>query len=208
MEEIYENFKKIIDCKEQWNRRSVGNGGTLYHCTGTVRGNERQSDHIYHVHCDFTAGKSGRYSGCQQNLVRDGRMNRKSDGNILDFLTVGIAVLAIAIVVLASFSSMGLMVRKLEVSQIARKYILSMETKGCLTEPDRAALMAELEDAGLHHVDLTGTTFQSVEYGGEILLCIRGYVSGRAVVGGDIWSEGFEAKEYHVEEKRMSTAKN
>ena len=47
-------------------------------------------------------------------------MNKKSNGNILDFLTVGIAVLAIAILVLASFQTMGLMVRKLEVSQIAR----------------------------------------------------------------------------------------
>ena len=135
-------------------------------------------------------------------------MNRKSDGNILDFLTVGIAVLAIAILVMASFSSMGLMVRKLEISQIARKYILSMETKGSLTEPDRAALMAELEDAGLHHVNLAGTTFQPVEYGEEILLCISGYVSAGAAAGRDIWSEGFEAKEYHVEEKRISTAKN
>jgi len=116
-------------------------------------------------------------------------------------------VLAIAIVVMTSLSSMELMVRKLEVSQIARKYILSMETKGCLTESDRTVLVAELEDAGLHHVDLTGTTFQPVEYGGEILLCISGYVSGGATAGRDIWSEGLGTKEYHVEEKRMSTAK-
>lgn len=135
-------------------------------------------------------------------------MNKKSNGNILDFLTVGIAVLAIAILVLASFQTMGLMVRKLEVSQITRKYILLMETKGCLTEPDRAALTAELEDAGLHQVDLAGTTLAPVEHGGEILLCIRGYVRGIAAAGSNIWSEGFQAKEYHVEEKRMSTAKN
>lgn len=135
-------------------------------------------------------------------------MNKKSNGNILDFLTVGIAVLAIAILVLSSFQTMGLMVRKLEVSQIARKYILLMETKGCLTEPDRAALTAELESVGLRQVELTGTTLQPVAHGGEILLCIRGYVKGSAAVGSNIWSEGFKAKEYHVEEKRMSTAKN
>ena len=135
-------------------------------------------------------------------------MNKKSKGNILDFLTVGIAVLAIAILVLASFQNMGLMVKKLEVSQIARKYILLMETKGCLTEPDRADLITELESAGLHQVELTGTTLTPVEYGEEILLCIRGYVRGNAAAGSNIWSEGFEAKEYYVEEERMSTAKN
>lgn len=135
-------------------------------------------------------------------------MNKKSKGNILDFLTVGIAVLGIAIMVLASFESMGLMVKKLEVSQIARKYILLMETKGCLTESDKAALTAELESAGLQQVELTGTTLEPVAYGEEILLCIRGYVWGSKTSGSNIWSEDFEAKEYYVEEERMSTAKN
>jgi len=208
MEEIYENFKKIYDCKEQWNRWFVGDSRTLYYCVGIVCGNERQFDHFYHVHREFHAGKSNRNFGYQQNLIGNEKVNKKSNGNILDFLTVGIAVLAIAILVLASFQTMGLMVRKLEVSQIARKYILSMETKGCLTEPDRAALTAELESAGLYQVELTGTTLQPVEYGEEILLCIRGYVRGGAAAGSNIWSEGFKVKEYHVEEKRMSTAKN
>lgn len=135
-------------------------------------------------------------------------MNKKSKGNILDFLTVGIVVLGISIIVLASFESMGLMVNKLEISQIARKYILLMETKGCLTESDKAALTAELESAGLHQVELIGTTLEPVAYGEEILLCIRGYVWGSKTAGSNIWSERFEAKEYYVEEKRMSTAKN
>jgi len=135
-------------------------------------------------------------------------MKKKTKGNILDFLTVGIAVLGIAIIVLASFESMGLMVKKLEVSQIARKYILLMETKGCLTEQDKEALTAELESVGLHHVELAGTTLKPVAYGEEILLCIRGYVWGGETADSNIWSEGFKAKEYHVEEKRMSTAKN
>lgn len=134
-------------------------------------------------------------------------MNRKSDGNIMDFLTAGLAVIAIAIVVVASFHSMGLMVKKLEVSQIARKYILIMETQGCLSEQTKAQMIAELDEVGLKNIDITGTTLQPVEYGTDIVLCIRGSVSGKAA-GNDIWSDGFGAKDYYVEEKRMSTAKN
>ena len=136
-------------------------------------------------------------------------MNKKSDGNILDFLTVGIGVLAISIIVLASLNSMGLMLKKLEVSQIARKYILVMETQGCLTETVRGQMLAELSEMGLKDIDITGTTLQPVPYGSEIILCIKGTVSGRAAAAGEsIWSEGFKARGYYVEEKRMSTAKN
>ena len=138
--------------------------------------------------------------------MREG-LKRKCAGNIMDFVTAGITVLAIAIIVMASFHSMGLMVKKLEVSQIARKYILIMETKGCLEETAGNQMYAELQEVGLKSIDITGTTRQPAGYGEPIVLCIKGCISGSAA-GDDIWSEGFEAKEYYVEERRMSTAKS
>lgn len=134
-------------------------------------------------------------------------MNRRSGGNIIDFLTAGLVALAIAIVVFASFHSLELMVKKLEVSQLARKYILVMETQGCLTEQVKAQMMAELEEIGLKNINITGTTLTPVDYGTNIFLFIRGNIPGTAA-GNDIWSEGFGAKDFYVEEKRMSTAKN
>ncbi len=132
---------------------------------------------------------------------------RRSAGNILDFVTAGITITAIAVIVLASFYSMGLFIKKLEVSQIARKYILVMETKGCLESPVKDQMYTDLMEIGLHNIDITGTTLQAVGYGEPIMLCIKGSLSGNAM-SDDIWSNGFEVKAYYVEEKRMSTAKN
>lgn len=134
---------------------------------------------------------------------------KSSPGNIMDFLTVGIALLAISILVMASFSSMGLMLKKLEVSQTARKYILVMETKGCLTEDVRQQMFTELSELGLREIDIAGTTMQPVEYGDTITLRIRGKITGNELMLGDnMWSGGFEVRSYYVEETRMSTAKN
>ncbi len=132
---------------------------------------------------------------------------KKAAGNILDFVTIGITMLAISIVVMAAFNSMGLMLRKLEVSQVARKYILVMETKGCLTNEDCSGLLAELSALGMSEIDISGTTRQPVHYGATILLSIRGKIAGQAAEE-NIWSEGFKTRDYYVEETRMSTAKN
>lgn len=131
----------------------------------------------------------------------------KSKGNIMDFMTAGITVIAMAVVVMAAFYSMGLMLMKLDVSQVARKYILVMETKGCLTNEDRAQLLDELSDLGLKEIELVGTTQNPVSYGDTILLKIRAKFSGFWVAE-NVWNEGFGKREYYVEEVRMSTAKN
>lgn len=127
---------------------------------------------------------------------------------MLDFLTMGIAMIAISIVVFVSLNVMELMMIKLEVSQIARKYILAMETRGCLWEEDREDMLNELRQMGLKDIDIVGTTLQPVDYGENIVLSIKGNVSGWKASVGDIWKKVFEIEEYEVEEKRMSTAKN
>ena len=127
---------------------------------------------------------------------------------MLDFLTMGIAMIAISIVVFVSLNVMDLMITKLEVSQIARKYILVMETRGYLAEDDKADMFNELGQVGLRDIDIVGTTLQSVGYGENIILSIKGNVSGWKASVGNIWTKVFEIEEYEVEEKRMSTAKN
>ena len=139
----------------------------------------------------------------------NGKRAGKNPGNIMDFLTVGIALLAISILVMVSFNSMGLMLRKMEVSQVARKYILVMETKGCLTEDIRQQMLNELDGIGLKEIDISGTTTQPVEYGNTIVLQIRGRIGGNELeIEDNMWSAGFRVQKFYVEEKRMSTAKN
>jgi len=127
----------------------------------------------------------------------------------MDFMTVGITLLAISILVIAIFYTMGLMLKKLEVSQVARKYILVMETEGCLSNDGQQKMLAELERLGMNEIDISGTTIQPVEYGDTIVLSIRGKLCGKELqLEDDIMSAGFRLREYHVEEMRMSTAKN
>lgn len=134
---------------------------------------------------------------------------KKSKGNVLDFLTIIITILAMSIIVMAYLECTSLMMKKLEVSQISRKYILKMETEGYLSAQNKTNLLKELQDMGVSGIDISGTTLQPVTYGDAIYLKIRGTINGR-VIGtlNEMWSDGFISKQFTVEELRMSTAKN
>ena len=136
-------------------------------------------------------------------------MARKREGSALDFLSVCICILAMSIVVTAYFYCSDLLLRKGQVSQVARCYILKMETVGCLTEGDKNRMLAELQSIGLQGIDLTGSTMNPVEYGGSVMLQSRGKIQG------EMWGENhdllqsiFTVREVPVEEMRMSTAKH
>ncbi len=134
---------------------------------------------------------------------------RKEQGNVLDFLTILITILAMAVLVTAYLEGTGLLMKKLEISQISRKYILKMETEGYLTEAARNDLVSELQDAGMYHIDISGTTLQPVSYGDAVYLKICGKVQGRLMGSGEeMWKDGFASGLFTVEEEKMSTAKN
>ena len=114
------------------------------------------------------------------------------EGSIGDLLSVGLCILAMLSVMMAFMDCASLVHKKTIISQLARTYILRMETVGYLTEADESELVARLSEQGMQDIDLTGTTREVVGYGGEIVLKIKGKIGdGHA-----------------VEEKRMSTAKN
>ncbi len=117
---------------------------------------------------------------------------RKEKGSIGDIMSAGICMLAMTVLMLSYMNNVWLIHRKTEVSQIARQYILKMETVGYLTEEDRIRLGRELDEAGVTQLELEGTTMSPVTYGDIITLEIRGKLEG----------------EYDFEEKRISTAKN
>lgn len=116
---------------------------------------------------------------------------KKEKGNIGDLMAACICMLLMTVLLVAYMDSVRLVDEKTEINQIARKYILRMETVGMLTESDRLLLSRELESAGASGVSLEGTTFERAGYGAEIVLKIRGKLRGI----------------YGFEEKRVSTAK-
>ena len=62
------------------------------------------------------------------------------------------------------------------VNQIARAYLLEMETKGYLSTGDINSLKAELQKAGVKEVLLEGTTTSPQAYGASIQLAIAGNI--------------------------------
>ena len=134
---------------------------------------------------------------------------KKEQGNVLDFLTILLTIIAMSVLVTVYLECTNLMMKKLEVGQISRKYILKMETEGYLTESAKNSLLAELQQAGVRSVDISGTTMLPVVYGDTIVLKIRGSIEGRVVgTGDDLWKKGFVSDIFAVEEEKMSTAKN
>ena len=102
-----------------------------------------------------------------------------------------LCMLAMTVLMLAYMDNVSLIFQKAAIGQLARKYILRMETGGELTEADRTTLLQELDSLGATEVTLEGTSGQT-GYGEPVELRIRGKLED----------------EYEFEERRVSTAKN
>lgn len=117
---------------------------------------------------------------------------KKSKGNVGDIMITGFCLLAMTVLMLSFTDNIQLIQQKTEVSQLARKYILKMETVGYLTPAETIALTGELQAIGVTEISYEGTTTNEVSYGETITLQIQGKLR----------------EEYDFSEKRVSTAKN
>ena len=91
--------------------------------------------------------------------------------NMLVTLLMTIIVCAFLVVIFGAFSGIS---DKWGMRQVAREYLLIMETEGYLSGTDQANLIDELESYGLYNISLSGTTVSEVDYGDRIYLCISG----------------------------------
>ncbi len=91
--------------------------------------------------------------------------------NTLVMLLEVIVVCAFLVVIFGAFAGIS---DKWGMRQVAREYLLIMETEGYLTSTDEANMIAELESYGLYNISISGTTTREVEYGERIYLCITG----------------------------------
>lgn len=117
---------------------------------------------------------------------------KREKGNVGDIMITGFCMLAMTVVMLSYMDNVQLIQQKEAVSQLARKYILEMETVGYLTPQSQRRLTEELQQSGVTDIDYEGTTDTAVGYGEAITLILQGKLEGK----------------YAFREQRVSTAKN
>ncbi len=161
------------------------NGRAVRHSAAIMCGNEGQSHNLH-----SNGGKGADRRGTE-DTDRSDPMTRER-GDIGDLLATGLCILAMTAIMFTYMDNVSLIAQKMEVSQIARKYILRMETVGMLTDEDRAGLCEELAAAGVTGLRLDGTTFAQAGYGQPIILQLQGSLK----------------EDYGFTEKRVSTAKH
>ena len=117
---------------------------------------------------------------------------KKEAGNVGEILTMGLCILALTAVMISYMENVQLIAKKAEVGQLARCYLLKMETVGYLAAQDQTQLTAELEKLGITGIDYEGSTLNPAGYGNDVVFQIHGRLG----------------ETYEINEKRVSTAKN
>ena len=85
-------------------------------------------------------------------------MMKKRKGSIVDILPSMIMVIAAVMLIMVFFDLYQILSLNEDVKQIARKYMLTMETMGYLDPANQTTLVQELSDLQVTDIDLTGST--------------------------------------------------
>ncbi|MBR3762330.1 MAG: hypothetical protein IKK59_06265 [Lachnospiraceae bacterium] len=136
-------------------------------------------------------------------------MLKRKDKGILDqFLPAIVVIVLLAVLWTGSMVSASNIDRSSDIQQVARTYLLRMETDGRLTEENRNLLIAELEALDMEQIDLTGTSFTNVGYGNRIRLVIRGVVNLSDIDFKGFASPMMTQRQAEVAIEKISVAKN
>ncbi len=102
------------------------------------------------------------------------KMKRKDQGFIEKLLPVLLSTGMVFGLVLLSGRFSEMLRNRERINQIARAYLLEMETFGYLPNDQRFQLQEMLGNCGLTDISFEGTTLAEVEYGDLIYLVISG----------------------------------
>lgn len=133
---------------------------------------------------------------------------KKDGGRIDKYITFMISLLLTAIITVILVLNMGLLQCKIDINQIARQYILRMETVGYLTADDRNEMVDKLTELGVTDISLAGTTTVPVEYGSDIHLKFTGNLHYEKIEIPELLSPVMSVDVIPIREERESTAKN
>lgn len=123
--------------------------------------------------------------------------------NMLVALVGIVMVTAFLVIIFGAFAGIS---DKWQISQVAREYMLLMETEGYLTDSDKALLESELESLGMYDISFEGSTLAEAGYGERIYLKIRGtYDNNILLFAGGI--SKYTKSPSIIEIKRQSTSK-
>lgn len=137
-------------------------------------------------------------------------MMKKRKGSIVDILPSMIMVIAAVMLIMVFFDLYQILSLNEDVKQIARKYMLTMETMGYLDAASRTSLMQDLSDLQVTDIDLTGSTMTDAGYGNAVYLQItcKLPIEQLNMDGNDMLRFFFEDGTIPIRVRRMSTAKN
>lgn len=137
-------------------------------------------------------------------------MMKKRKGSIVDILPSMIMVIAAVMLIMVFFDLYQILSLNEDVKQIARKYMLTMETMGYLDPANQTTLVQELSDLQVTDIDLTGSTMSDAEYGNAVYLQISSKLPMEQLNmdGYDMLQFVFQDKSIPIRVRRMSTAKN
>lgn len=131
----------------------------------------------------------------------------KKDGSMMKLLPVLLAMAAMAAITTLYITYMSDYDKRERADQIAREYILKMETQGHLSEAMKNNLISDLSDAGFGSINLQGTTMAKAEYGEEIVLMINAYLETEDYVFENLLSKRTDRKIRHIKISKKSTSK-
>lgn len=136
-------------------------------------------------------------------------MMKKRKGSIVDILPSMIMVIAAVMLIMVFFDLYQILSLNEDVKQIARKYMLTMETMGYLDPANQTTLVQELSDLQVTDIDLTGSTMSDAEYGNAVYLQISCKLPMEQLNmdGYDMLQFVFQDKSIPIRVRRMSTAK-
>ncbi|MBV4419308.1 hypothetical protein KM800_08185 [Clostridium tyrobutyricum] len=132
---------------------------------------------------------------------------RKKKGEIDQYVIIVLGILSFFIITIASLNYVGTTDKYITANQIARKYILKVESSGYLTPDNAIKLKSELTNQGFSNIDLTGTTMTEVKNGDDVFLFIS-YDQPIRNIDIENFSVKFVNEVQRVQISRSSTAKN
>ncbi|MCD7862782.1 MAG: hypothetical protein LUG61_04545 [Lachnospiraceae bacterium] len=103
-----------------------------------------------------------------------GNRSKKDEGFLYRLLPVLLSLGVVALLVVLAAGFLQAIRERDFVDQLAREYLLIMETEGYLSAGRQEELTASLTQAGLGGISLDGTTVTEVSYGDRITLSISG----------------------------------
>ena len=136
-------------------------------------------------------------------------MLKKKDKGMLDqFLPAIVVIVLLAVLWTGSMITASNINRSNDIQQVARTYLLQMETDGYLTEENKGLLLNDLAALDMINIDLTGTSFTDVGYGNQVRLVIRGKVNLKDINFQSFATPMMTGRQADVAINKVSIAKN